>query len=43
LKDPDAVINYHTDKLRDKHIIGTFANRPISVKSTFEAVRAVLG
>jgi threonine synthase len=42
LKDPDAVINYHTDNLKDKGIRGTFANRPISVKATLEAVKAVL-
>lgn len=42
LKDPDAVINYHTDKLRDKHIRGKYANRPKSIKATLEAVKAVL-
>ena len=38
----DAVINYHTDNLKDKGIRGTFANRPISIKATLEAVKAVL-
>ncbi|OGV38602.1 MAG: threonine synthase [Lentisphaerae bacterium GWF2_49_21] len=42
LKDPDAVINYHTDNLRDKHIKGNFANSPKSIKATLEAVKAVL-
>ncbi len=42
LKDPDAVINYHTDKLRGQHIKGTYANRPIAVKATLKAVKAVL-
>lgn len=42
LKDPDAVINYHMDNLKDKGIHGTYANRPISVKATLEAVKAVL-
>ncbi|HCE43613.1 MAG TPA: threonine synthase [Lentisphaeria bacterium] len=40
LKDPDAVINYHTDQL--KNIKGTFANSPKSIKATLEAVKAAL-
>jgi len=43
LKDPDAVVNYHTDNLGDRGIASTFANRPIPIEATFEAVERALG
>ena len=42
LKDPDAVIGYHQDQLREKHIIGTFGNRPMLIPPTVEAVKQAL-
>lgn len=43
LKDPDAVIGYHQDKLRNMGIRGTHANRPQVIKPTLEAVKSALG
>lgn len=42
LKDPDAVIGYHQDKLKDKGISGNYANRPIAIKADIESVKEVL-
>ena len=42
LKDPDAVIGYHQDTLKDKNITGTFANRPVQVKPELKEVEKVL-
>ena len=42
LKDPDAVIGYHQDTLRDKKIEGVYANKPIAVKADLNAVENVL-
>ena len=42
LKDPDAVVNYHQDKLRGQDIIGNFANRPIQIQAEFAAVKQAL-
>lgn len=42
LKDPDAVIGYHQDQLREKHIIGTYGNKPMLIPPTVEAVRKAL-
>ena len=42
LKDPDAVINYHLDKLHDHNISGKFRNIPHSIASNVEAVKSVL-
>ncbi len=42
LKDPDAVIGYHQDTLRDMNIRGTYANRPKPIKPNLEAVRKAL-
>ena len=42
LKDPDAVIGYHQDQLREKHIIGTFGNKPVLIPPTVEAVKQAL-
>jgi threonine synthase len=39
LKDPDAVVGYHQDTLRDRGIVGTFANAPRKIPPTVEAVR----
>jgi len=43
LKDPDAVIGYHKDELRKMGIVGTYANRPMQIKPSMEAVRQALG
>jgi threonine synthase len=42
LKDPDAVIGYHMDTLRDKGIRGTYANKPMQIKPELKAVEAAL-
>jgi len=42
LKDPDAVVNYHTDNLRDRGIASNFANRPIKIEASLEAVERAL-
>jgi threonine synthase len=42
LKDPDATVYYHTDGLADRHIASTFANRPIKIPATLEAVERAL-
>ncbi len=42
LKDPDAVIGYHQDQLREKHIIGTYGNKPMLIPPTVEAVKQAL-
>lgn len=42
LKDPDAVVGYHQDTLRDRGIIGTYANKPLSIKPELGEVRAAL-
>jgi len=43
LKDPDAVIGYHKDELRNRGIVGTYANHPMQIKPTLDAVRKALG
>jgi threonine synthase len=40
LKDPDAVVNYHLSKL--KGIESTYANRPIQIEASLEAIRKAL-
>ena len=40
LKDPDAVVNYHLGRL--KGIKSRYANKPITMESSLEAVRKVL-
>lgn len=40
LKDPDAVVNYHLGKL--KGIESTYANRPIQIEPSLEAIRKAL-
>jgi threonine synthase len=40
LKDPDAVVNYHWGKL--KGIKSTYANRPIQIEASLEAVKRAL-
>lgn len=42
LKDPDAVIGYHKDELRHLGIVGTYANAPVVIEPTLEAVEAVI-
>ena len=42
LKDPDAVIGYHQDQLREKHILGTYGNKPMLIPPTVEAVKQAL-
>lgn len=42
LKDPDAVINYHMDKLKDIGVNGSFRNMPIQIPADIEAVKAAL-
>jgi len=45
LKDPDAVVNYHLDKLVEKGmpIKGNFKNVPMQVAADVQAVKAALG
>jgi threonine synthase len=40
LKDPDATINYHFGRL--EHIKSTYANKPVVIEPTLEAVKKVL-
>lgn len=42
LKDPDAVINYHKDELGSMGIKGTYANAPMLIEATVEAVKKAL-
>lgn len=42
LKDPDAIIGYHNDTLRNQGIKGTFANKPIQIKANIDEVRKYL-
>ena len=42
LKDPDAVVGYHKDELRYKGIKGTYANKPLNIKASLEAVKQAL-
>jgi threonine synthase len=43
LKDPDAVVGYHQDTLREMNIVGTYANKPHQIKANIDAVKAALG
>ncbi len=43
LKDPDAVIGYHKDTLGGQGIKGTFANKPVQIPPTLDAVKKALG
>ncbi len=43
LKDPDAVIGYHQDTLRDRNICGVYANKPTVIEPSLEAVKAAIG
>ncbi len=42
LKDPDAVIGYHKDSLRDMGIKGVYANKPMLIEPTLAAVIAAI-
>jgi len=39
LKDPDATVNYHKSNLTDRDIVSNFANAPIQIEPTLDAVR----
>ena len=43
LKDPDAVVNYHLNKLHDYNVEGSFRNAPIKIAATVDAVRSAIG
>ena len=43
LKDPDAVIGYHKDELGHMGIRGTYANKPLVIQASVDAVKAALG
>ncbi|MEA1925440.1 MAG: threonine synthase [Candidatus Altiarchaeota archaeon] len=42
LKDPEATVDYHLDKLVDRGIIPSFANRPVSIKADLDSVREAI-
>lgn len=43
LKDPDATVNYHLDKLQENYgIKGTHGNRPIVVDCTLDAIKDII-
>ncbi|MFA7185116.1 MAG: pyridoxal-phosphate dependent enzyme, partial [Victivallales bacterium] len=42
LKDPDAVIGYHKNELGSMGIKGNFANAPLLIEATVEAVKKAL-
>jgi threonine synthase len=42
LKDPDATVYYHTGKLEKQGIASTYANRPVAIPATLEAVEKAL-
>ena len=42
LKDPDAIIGYHKDELGALGIRGTYANAPVVIEPTLEAVKAAI-
>ncbi len=42
LKDPDATVHYHTGQLGDRDIKSNFANQPIAIPATLEAVEEAL-
>jgi len=39
LKDPDATVNYHKSALQEKGIASHFANAPVQIEPTLEAVK----
>jgi len=43
LKDPDATSNYHKSSLGDIGIASRFANAPVQIEPTLEAVRRQIG
>lgn len=43
LKDPDATVNYHKSSLGDIGIESHFANAPVQIEPTLEAVRKQIG
>lgn len=42
LKDPDAIIGYHKDELGALGIRGTYANAPVVIEPTLEAVKSAI-
>jgi threonine synthase len=42
LKDPDAIVNYHLDKLGRQGINGSFKNAPIAISPTINAVKQAI-
>ncbi|MCP4179904.1 MAG: threonine synthase [bacterium] len=42
LKDPDAVVNYHLDKLTDLGITGKFRNVPVSITADLKSVEKAI-
>jgi threonine synthase len=42
LKDPEAVLNYHRDNLQDIGVKPSFANKPVQIEPTLEAVKKAL-
>ncbi|HBM16259.1 MAG TPA: threonine synthase [Lentisphaeria bacterium] len=42
LKDPDAVINYHMDRLKEVGINGSYKNIPIQIPADIQAVKTAL-
>ena len=43
LKDPDTTVQYHTGQLADRGIVSTYANQPVKIPCTLEAVEKALG
>jgi threonine synthase len=39
LKDPDATVNYHKSALQERGIASHFANAPVQIEPTLEAVK----
>ena len=39
LKDPDATVGYHKSELEDRGIVSNFANAPVQIEPTLEAVQ----
>ncbi len=42
LKDPDATVHYHTGQLGKQGIQSNYANRPVAIPATLEAVEKAL-
>ena len=42
LKDPDTTVQYHTGQLAGRGIASTYANQPVRIPATLEAVEKAL-